>query len=98
MTVLGGLAVYFIVPTNALLQHRGTALITAGHSIAVPNFNQNLALLSMLGAYALLLCANVPVQRIIVIFGVFGCTMIWLAKRRSAVNVRRVDLRAMSEE
>lgn len=98
MIVLGALAGYFIVPMNALLQHRGATLITAGHSIAVQNFNQNLAVLLMLGAYALLLIANVPVQWIIVMFGAFVCAMIWLAKRRSAVNARRVDLRALMGE
>jgi hypothetical protein len=98
MIALGGLAGYFIVPMNALLQHRGATLITAGHSIAVQNFNQNLAVLLMLGAYAVLLAANVPVQWIIVTFGTFVCAMIWLAKRRSAANARRVDVRAMIEE
>ncbi|MGG1943217.1 lysophospholipid transporter LplT [Trinickia sp. NRRL B-1857] len=98
MIALGGLAGYFIVPMNALLQHRGATLITAGHSISVQNFNQNLAVLLMLGAYALLLGANMPVQWIIVTFGTFVCAMIWLAKRRSAVNARRVDVRAMIEE
>jgi len=97
IALLGGLAGYFIVPMNALLQHRGATLITAGHSIAVQNFNQNLAVLLMLGAYALLLRANMPVQWIIVTFGVFVCTMMWLAKRRSAANARRTDLRAMIE-
>jgi MFS family permease len=98
MIALGGLAGYFIVPMNALLQHRGATLITAGHSIAVQNFNQNLAVLLMLGAYALLLWANMPVQWIIVTFGTFVCAMIWLAKRRSAANARRIDVRAMIEE
>jgi MFS family permease len=95
MIALGGLAGYFIVPMNALLQHRGATLITAGHSIAVQNFNQNLAVLLMLGAYAILLRVYMPVQWIIVTFGAFVCTMIWLAKRRSAANARRVDLEAM---
>ncbi|RDU97874.1 lysophospholipid transporter LplT [Trinickia dinghuensis] len=98
MIALGGLAGYFIVPMNALLQHRGATLITAGHSIAVQNFNQNLAVLLMLGVYALLLRANMPVQWIIVTFGGFVCAMIWLAKRRSEANARRVDLRAMIGE
>lgn len=91
MIGLGALAGYFIVPMNALLQHRGATLITAGHSIAVQNFNQNLAVLLMLGAYALLLRANVPVQWVIVTFGAFICTMIWLARRRSKANARKVD-------
>ena len=97
MIALGALAGYFIVPMNALLQHRGATLITAGHSIAVQNFNQNLAVLLMLGVYALLLRANMPVQWIIVTFGAFVCTMIGLAKRRSAVNARKTDLQAMIE-
>ena len=98
MIGLGALAGYFIVPMNALLQHRGATLITAGHSIAVQNFNQNLAVLLMLGAYALLLRANVPVQWVIVTFGAFICTMIWLARRRSKANARKVDLRAMIDD
>ena len=52
----------------------------------------------MLGGYALLLVANVPVQWVIVVFGSFVCAMIWLAKRRGDANARRVDLRAMIEE
>lgn len=98
MIALGGLAGLFVVPMNALLQHRGATLITAGHSIAVQNFNQNVAVLLMLGAYALLLSAKVPVQWIIVMFGTFVCLMIWLAKRRSMVNARHMDLPAFVEE
>lgn len=98
MIGLGGLAGFFIVPMNALLQHRGATLITAGHSIAVQNFNQNLAVLLMLGAYALLLMAHMPVRWIIVVFGLVICSMIWLAKRRSAANARSVDLRALIGE
>jgi multidrug efflux system membrane fusion protein len=37
-----------VVPLNALLQHRGHALLTAGRSIAVQNFNENLRVLLML--------------------------------------------------
>ncbi|MBV8259572.1 MAG: lysophospholipid transporter LplT, partial [Paraburkholderia sp.] len=98
MVLLGVLAGYFIVPMNALLQHRGATLLSAGHSIAVQNFNQNLAVLLMLGAYALLLTAKVPVQWIIVVFGVFVGTMIWLAMRRSAANARTTDLQALVDE
>jgi MFS transporter, LPLT family, lysophospholipid transporter len=98
MIVLGSLSGFFIVPMNAILQHRGATLLSAGHSIAVQNFNQNIAVLAMLGAYALLLTENVPVQWIIVIFGVFVCLMMALAMRRHAQNEREVDLRAMVEE
>jgi len=98
MVVLGALAGFFIVPMNALLQHRGATLLTAGHSIAVQNFNQNIAVLLMLGAYALLLGAKMPVPWIIVVFGVFVSGMIGLAMRRNAANARAVDLRALIDE
>lgn len=52
----------------------------------------------MLGAYALLLTAKVPVQWIIVVFGIFVAAMIWLAMRRSAANARMVDLQALVDE
>jgi hypothetical protein len=98
MVLLGSLAGFFIVPMNALLQHRGATLLTAGHSIAVQNFNQNIAVLLMLGAYALLLSAKMPVQWIIVLFGLFVSAMIGLAMRRNAANARAVDLRALIDE
>jgi hypothetical protein len=98
MILLGALAGFFIVPMNAILQHRGATLLSAGHSIAVQNFNQNLAVLLMLGAYALLLTAKMPAQWIIVVFGSFITFMMWLAKRRSAMNECTVDVRAMVEE
>ena len=46
LIVIGGLAGFFVVPMNALLQHRGHILMGAGHSIAVQNFNENLSILS----------------------------------------------------
>jgi MFS family permease len=98
MILLGSLSGFFIVPMNAILQHRGATLLSAGHSIAVQNFNQNLAVLAMLGSYALLLTANVPVQWIIVIFGLFVCLMMWLTMRRYSHNERQNDLGALVEE
>jgi LPLT family lysophospholipid transporter-like MFS transporter len=80
------------------LQHRGATLLTAGHSIVVQNFNQNIAVPLMLGAYALLLAAKMPVQWIIVAFGAFVCTMIWLVKRRGDANARHLDIAAMIDE
>jgi LPLT family lysophospholipid transporter-like MFS transporter len=98
MVLLGALSGFFIVPMNAVLQHRGATLLTAGLSIAVQNFNQNLAVLFMLGAYALLLIAKLPVPWIIALFGTFITLMMWLAKRRSAANARKVDMRALIGE
>jgi len=54
---------------NALLQHRGHRLLTAGQSIAVQGFNENLSVLVMLGLYAGLIALQVPVQ---IIMGLAG--------------------------
>ncbi len=43
MIALGGLSGFFIVPMNAILQHRGATLLSAVHSIAVQNFNQRIS-------------------------------------------------------
>jgi LPLT family lysophospholipid transporter-like MFS transporter len=80
LAAAGAMGGYFVVPMNALLQHRGHLLMGAGHSIAVQNFNENLSILVMLGGYALMLKIEVPVNSIIVIFGLFlagSMTIIW---------------------
>ena len=71
LILVGALAGFFVVPMNALLQHRGHVLLSAGHSIAVQNFNENLNILLMLALYALMIRANFGINTIIVMFGVF---------------------------
>lgn len=56
---------------NALLQHRGHVLMSAGRSIAVQNFNENSSILVMLGVYSLLIKADLSVPATMMIFGVF---------------------------
>ena len=73
LITIGWLAGYFVVPMNALLQHRGHVLLSAGHSIAVQNFNENLSVLGMLCLYALLIWLDVPISIVIVMFGSFVC-------------------------
>ncbi|MEY3410620.1 MAG: hypothetical protein RL593_196 [Pseudomonadota bacterium] len=68
---IGVLSGFFVVPLNALLQHRGHLLIGAGHSIAVQNFNENLGILLVSGAYTLMVKANIHINHIVVIFGLF---------------------------
>lgn len=68
---IGVLSGFFVVPLNALLQHRGHLLIGAGHSIAVQNFNENLGILLLSGAYTLMVKANFDINYIVVIFGAF---------------------------
>ncbi len=91
MVVIGALAGYFVVPMNALLQHRGHVLLSAGHSIAVQNFNENLSILVMLSVYALLIALNLRIETIIVLFGLFvACTM-FLVILRHRHNQRERD-------
>lgn len=52
MVVVGAMAGFFVVPMNALLQHRGYTLLTSGRSIAVQGFNENGGMLLMLAVYA----------------------------------------------
>jgi len=53
LVAVGVLAGFFVVPMNAMLQHRGCHLLTAGRSIAVQGFNENGGMLLMLACYAL---------------------------------------------
>jgi len=79
--LIGAMGGYFVVPMNALLQHRGHLLMGAGHSIAVQNFNENASILLMLGAYGLMLKSGTPANLIVITFGLFVAgTMAWLTK------------------
>lgn len=69
--VIGVLSGYFLVPLNSLLQHRGHHLLGAGHSIAVQNFNENIGILLLLGAYTWMVGAQLDINTIVAIFGVF---------------------------
>lgn len=69
LLLIGGLSGFFVVPMNAMLQHRGHVLLSAGHSIAVQNFNEQLNILLMLALYSLMLWLNLSINAIIIIFG-----------------------------
>ena len=71
MVVIGGLAGFFVVPMNALLQHRGHHLVGAGRSIAVQNFNENASILLLIALYSLLLHTGFSIFFVIVCFGLF---------------------------
>jgi MFS family permease len=71
MVVIGGLAGFFVVPMNALLQHRGHHLVGAGRSIAVQNFNENSSILLMIALYSLLLNIGYSIYAVILVFGLF---------------------------
>jgi MFS transporter, LPLT family, lysophospholipid transporter len=69
LAAVGFLGGVLVVPLNALLQHRGHQLLTAGRSIAVQNFNENLSVLLMLGAYALMLAAQWDIRIVMAALG-----------------------------
>ena len=69
LIVIGAMGGYFVVPMNALLQHRGHLLMGAGRSIAVQNFNENLSIFAMLGLYALMERLELHIYLMILVFG-----------------------------
>jgi MFS family permease len=84
----GALAGFFVVPMNALLQHRGHVLLSAGHSIAVQNFNENISILVMLALYATMIKLNLGINTIIVIFGAFVAVTMYMVMKWNEANHR----------
>ncbi len=82
LVLVGALGGALVVPLNALLQHRGHALLTAGRSIAVQNFNENLSVLVMLAVYAGLLALDADIRAIMAGLGLLVASAVgWLAWR-----------------
>jgi len=87
MIAIGAMAGFFVVPMNALLQHRGHHLVGAGRSIAVQNFNENGSILVMIALYSLLLNVGHSIYIVILVYGLFvsaamGCVQIWFMRNR----------------
>lgn len=98
LIVIGALSGFFVVPMNALLQHRGHVLMSAGHSIAVQNFNENLSVLTMLVLYSVMIKAHFTANLVIVVFGLFVASTMILIMRRHAANQREHDSLALIGE
>jgi MFS family permease len=99
LVAMGAMAGYFVVPMNALLQHRGHNLMGAGRSIAVQNFNENASILVMIASYSALLGAGLSIYTVIVIFGLFVAgtmTLVLLWYRRNR-RVHREEIEALLE-
>ena len=60
LVTVGAAGGLLVVPMNALLQHRGLTLLSAGRSIAVQGFNENASVLVMLAVYGALTAWQVP--------------------------------------
>ncbi|NVD75025.1 lysophospholipid transporter LplT [Duganella sp. BJB488] len=98
LILVGLLGGFFLVPMNALLQHRGHVLMSAGHSIAVQNFNENLSILTMLAMYSLMLRGHLNLDVIIVLFGLFLAGTMFFIMRKHAANQREFDSVALIGE
>ena len=91
MIAVGICAGFFVVPMNALLQHRGHVLMSAGRSIAVQNFNENLSILTMLGVYSLLIKLDLSVPATMLAFGGFVMVSMALVILKHQKNQREFD-------
>lgn len=98
LILIGALSGFFVVPMNALLQHRGSELMSAGHSIAVQNFNENMSILTMLGLYAIMVKLKLEVNTVIIIFGLFVVTSLLMVMRWHALNQKKFDSVALIGE
>ena len=70
LLAIGLLAGVFVVPMNAVLQHRGHRLMRPGQSIAVQNFNENVAILALTGSYAVALHVRLGLDTVLLMLGV----------------------------
>jgi len=91
LVVIGMMAGFFVVPMNALLQHRGYVLLSAGHSIAVQNFNENISILVMLAVYSAMIRASIHINTIIIGFGTFVIVTMLLVMVRHRHNQAKGD-------
>ena len=98
LVLIGVLSGFFVVPMNALLQHRGHVLMSAGHSIAVQNFNENLSILTMLALYSLMIRLHMDLDIIIILFGLFVAGIMFLIMRKHAASQREHDSLALIGE
>lgn len=98
LILIGALAGFFVVPMNALLQHRGHVLLSAGHSIAVQNFNENLSILTMLMVYGFMIMLDLNIHTIIVIFGLFVAATMFFVMRWHMANQKIKDSMALIGE
>jgi len=91
LILIGALSGFFVVPMNALLQHRGHILMGAGHSIAVQNFNENLSILVMTGLYYLMIRMDLSIYWVLTLFGLFVSGLMYLIRERHLENQRDQD-------
>lgn len=88
LATVGAIGGLLVVPLNALLQHRGCTLLSAGRSIAVQGFNENASVLVMLATYGALTAAEAPIVPLLYGFGLLiaaaMAALLWQEHRRRA--------------
>ena len=92
LITIGTLAGFFVVPMNALLQHRGYVTLSAGQSIAVQNFNENSNVLLMLSIYSFLLFFDMPANTVVTLFGIFVAVTMALVITKYRRNKSTIEL------
>ncbi|MET3105858.1 LPLT family lysophospholipid transporter-like MFS transporter [Oxalobacteraceae bacterium GrIS 2.11] len=98
LIIIGALSGFFVVPMNALLQHRGHILMSAGHSISVQNFNENVSILIMIALYAMMVKTELPINIIIIAFGTFVSVTTMGVMLKHRANQRQHDSLALIGE
>lgn len=85
---LGAAGGFFVVPMNAMLQHRGVQLLSAGRSISVQNVNENASILIMMGLYSSLIHAQLDVNTLACLLGALVTVGMGLVRWRYQQLVR----------
>ena len=86
LALIGAIGGLLVVPMNALLQHRGQQLLSAGRSIAVQNFNENLSILLMLAGYAGLLALDIQILPLMRLLGCVTAMLVLLLMLRQRLR------------
>jgi hypothetical protein len=73
----GAVGGMLLVPMNALLQHRGASILSAGRSIAVQGFNENASVLLMLAFYSGTLALGVSLWAIMLMLALVLLLGMW---------------------
>ncbi len=89
LVLVGAVGGLLVVPLNALLQHRGCQLLSAGRSVAVQGFNENASVLAMLATYAALLALEVPIVGLMWGMGAAIATAMALLMWRERLRLQR---------
>lgn len=70
LVFIGACGGFYVVPLNALLQERGHETVGSGHAIAVQNFSEGIAMLTLVGAFTAARKAELDVVALAQGFGI----------------------------